>query len=98
MTAIRLRAIATLESKPKLPTHVRLRHDGVRGRWVALAPERVIELDERSLAVLRLCDGSRTVQGLALELSKAYDAPEKVIAEDVLAFIQEWSDKLLVRL
>lgn len=92
------RAIATLASTPELPRHVRLHHDTVRDRWVALAPERIVELDERSLAVLRLCDGSRTVQALAGELAKAYDAPEDVIADDVLAFVQEWSDRLLVHL
>lgn len=95
---MRQRPIATPASKPNLPRHVRLHHDSVRDRWVALAPERVVELDERSLAVLRLCDGSRTIQALASELAKAYDAPEEVIAEDVLAFVQEWSDKMLVRL
>ena len=92
------RAIAELSSVPVLPHHVRLRHDEVRDRWVALAPERVVVLDERSLAVLQLCDGTRSIADLAAELAKEYDAPEALIAEDVLAFLQEWSDKLLVRL
>ena len=75
-----------------------LRRDEVRDRWVALAPERLIVLDERSLDVLRLCDGTRTVEALASELAKTYDAPEDLIAEDVMAFLQDWSDRLLVEL
>lgn len=88
----------SLASKPNLPDYVILRRDEVRDRWVALAPERLIELDERSLDVLRLCDGTRTVDQLAHELSEAYDAPQQVIAEDVMAFLQDWSDRLLVQL
>ena len=94
----RERKLVSLASKPKLPGHVMLRRDDARGRWVALAPERLIELDERSLDVLRLCDGTRTVDQLAHELSEAYDAPQQVIAEDVMAFLQDWSDRLLVQL
>jgi len=98
VSAQRQRAVAEMGSRPVLPAYVRLRRDEVRGRWVALAPERVVELDERSLDILKLCDGSRSIAELAGELAKSYDAPEAAIAEDVLAFIQEWSDKLLVRL
>ena len=94
----RKRKLVSLESRPKLPGHVILRRDEARERWVALAPERLIELDERSLDVLRLCDGTRTVDELAHELAKAYDAPQELIAEDVMAFLQEWSDRLLVQL
>jgi len=92
------RKLVSMASKPKVPDYVILRRDEVRERWVALAPERLIELDERSLDVLRLCDGSRTVDQLAHELAEAYDAPQKVIAEDVMAFLQDWSDRLLVKL
>ena len=98
MTENRTRAIASPESKPLLPRHVILRRDEVRERWVALAPERVVVLDESSLEILRMCDGERTIAELAGQLTKEYDAPEQVIAEDVLAFIQEWSDRMLVRL
>lgn len=92
------RKLVSLASQPKVPDYVILRRDEVRGRWVALAPERLIELDERSLDVLRLCDGTRTVDQLAHELAEAYDAPREVIAEDVMSFLQDWSDRLLVQL
>ena len=92
------RKLVTMASKPKVPDYVILRRDDVRDRWVALAPERLIQLDERSLDVLRLCDGTRSVDQLAQELAEAYDAPREVIAEDVIAFLQDWSDRLLVKL
>lgn len=92
------RKLVSIASKPKVPDYVILRRDDIRNRWVALAPERLVELDERSLDVLRLCDGTRTVDELAHELAEAYDAPSEVIAEDVMAFLQDWSDRLLVKL
>lgn len=92
------RKLVSIASKPKVPDYVILRRDDIRNRWVALAPERLVELDERSLDVLRLCDGTRTVDQLAQELAEAYDAPSEVIAEDVMAFLQDWSDRLLVKL
>ncbi|HYZ32662.1 MAG TPA: pyrroloquinoline quinone biosynthesis peptide chaperone PqqD, partial [Crenalkalicoccus sp.] len=49
---------------PRLPRGVRLREDAARGRWVLLAPERMLVPDETALAVLRLVDGVRTLDAI----------------------------------
>ena len=64
-TAPRQRAIITVASKPVMPPHIKMRHDAGRGRWLILAPERVFDPDEIAVAILKLCDGERTVGDIA---------------------------------
>ena len=60
-----------------MPRHVKLRHDAARDRWVILAPERVFTPDAIAVAVLKLCDGARSVETIAAELAQAYNAPSE---------------------
>ncbi|GGA81855.1 pyrroloquinoline quinone biosynthesis protein PqqD [Brucella endophytica] len=92
------RAIVSMQSRPKLKRHARLQYDPVRGAWALLSPERIFWPNEVSLDILRLCDGSRDVSGMIAVLAEQYGADEADIADDVTAFLQEWSDKLLVTL
>ena len=55
------RLIVGGETRPFLPAYLKLRHDAGRGRWVLLAPERILTPDETAVAVLKLCDGKITV-------------------------------------
>ena len=56
------------DARPRLPRGVRLRSDEARGGHVLLAPERVVRTDAVAVAILQLCDGSRTLDGLVDEL------------------------------
>jgi pyrroloquinoline quinone biosynthesis protein D len=47
---------------------------------------------------LRRCDGRSTVDAIVADLASDYDAPVEDVKTDVTDFLQEWSDKLLVRL
>lgn len=96
MTAERVRAVAFDLSKPKLPRHVRLQLNELRERWVVLAPEKVFWPDAVTVDVLRLCNGERTIAEIAAALAAGYNAPVEVIKQDVLEFVQEWSDKRLL--
>ncbi len=91
------RAILTPSSKPIVPKHVHLQFDNLRGKWVVLAPESVFWPDEQSLEILKLCDGKTSVKAMIEHLAKQYAAPKSVIEPDVTEFLQEWSDKLLIR-
>lgn len=91
------RPIVSAASKPTFPRHVKLWHDRARGRWVILAPERVFKLDDVAVAVLQLCDGARTVEQIALELSVSYNAPRERILADITPMLQELADKGVVR-
>lgn len=87
------RLIVEGETRPLLPHYLKLRHDAGRGRWVLLAPERVLTPDQTAVAVLKLCDGKRTVEDIVEALAKEYSAPADVIRADVIALLQELADK-----
>ncbi|MBS3648339.1 pyrroloquinoline quinone biosynthesis peptide chaperone PqqD [Pseudaminobacter sp. 19-2017] len=97
MTALSHRTLVTMASVPSLPTHVRIQYDPLRQAHAVLAPEKVFWPNEISLDILRKCDGARPVSAIVAELAVEYDAGEDDVAADVIEFLQEWSDKLLVR-
>lgn len=94
----RERQVLTLDCVPALNTHVRLQYDPVRRAWVLLGPEKVFWPDDVSLDILRLCDGTHSVRQILQSLAAQYDAPLEDISADAQAFLQEWSDRFLVRL
>jgi pyrroloquinoline quinone biosynthesis protein D len=98
VTASRQRAIVSPQSTPWLPRHVRIRFDPVRQAFAVLSPERIFWPDEISLAILERCDGRTRVESIVEDLAGEYDAPREEVAADVAAFLQQWSDRLLVRL
>jgi pyrroloquinoline quinone biosynthesis protein D len=87
------RLIVGRETRPKMPPYLKLRHDTGRGRWVLLAPERILSPDQTAVAVLQLCDGQRTVEEIAAKLAEEYSAPADVIEADVLELLQDLADK-----
>ncbi len=87
------RLIIERETRPHLPAYLKLRHDAGRGRWILLAPERVLTPDDTAVAVLKLCNGKRTVEEIVETLAKEYAAPADVIRADVLDLLQGLADK-----
>lgn len=98
MTSALTRPIADGASRPHLPRHVRLLFDPVRRAWALLAPEKILWPDEISLAILNRCNGETTLAGIAAALAAEYDAPEEAVMADVVAFAQDWSDRMVLRL
>ena len=80
------------ESTPKLAAHVTMKFDQHRDRWVILAPERVLMLDQIAAEVLNRCDG-KTVAAIVDDLAATFEAPRPEIANDVIALLQEMADK-----
>jgi len=76
-----------------LPRHIKLRHDAGRGRWIILAPERVFNPDETAVEVLQRLDGQRSVSEIAEALSQEYQAPLDVVTTDIVAMLQDLTDK-----
>lgn len=87
------RLVVGQETRPFLPTYLKLRHDAGRGRWILLAPERILTPDETAVAVLKLCDGKRSVEEIAETLAKDYAAPVEIIRKDVVELLQGLADK-----
>ncbi len=80
-------------ARPRLSTRARAQWDPVREKQVLLAPEGVLVLNETGAAILALCDGARSVEDIAAELSARYNRP---VAQDVLTFLQRLASKRLV--
>ena len=77
----------------RFPNHVKFRYDETRGRWVVLAPERLLLPDEPAVEILKLVDGEHSVAAIIDDLVRRFEAPREVIATDVTALLQDLVDK-----
>lgn len=69
--------------QPALAPGVRLRLDPLSDRPLLLYPEGVLELEDTTAAILRLCEPPRTLAEILTVLAETYDAPPGEIARDV---------------
>ena len=69
---------------------IRLRFDPVRQKWVLLAPERVIFPDPIALAILERIDGTLTLDEMAADLAREFDAPLEEVRSDTLEFLTDF--------
>jgi coenzyme PQQ biosynthesis protein PqqD len=83
---------------PRLPRGVRLRYDRARDRWVLLAPERIFELDEIGVEILKRCDGRTSASELSDALAKTFAAEPDEVRADVEAFLSDFSEKRVLDL
>ena len=67
--------------RPVLPNGSRLHWDKVRERHVLLFPEGALALNPTAVSVLELCDGVRTIEEIAAELSARFGGAD--VLEDV---------------
>lgn len=86
-----------LEQVPAFRPGVRLHHDKVRGQWVLLAPERVVELDPIAHAILGQVDGHRSIGEIAAQLAAEYDAPLEQVGQDIRELMADLHGKRLLR-
>jgi pyrroloquinoline quinone biosynthesis protein D len=91
--AARARPTLSAETRPVLARHAKLRFDKTRERWVILVPERVLVPDETAVAILKLCDGERSLAEVAASLAETYAADPEVILADCVALLQDLADK-----
>ena len=61
---------------PVLPNGFRLHWDKVRERHVILYPEGALGLNPTAVSVLELCDGKRTIEDIAEELSARFNGAD----------------------
>jgi pyrroloquinoline quinone biosynthesis protein D len=57
----------------------------------------VFDPDDVAVAVLKLCDGARTVADIAAVMAKEYNAPMQEIEADIIAMLQDLADKGVVK-
>jgi pyrroloquinoline quinone biosynthesis protein D len=66
---------------PKFARGVRLHRDRVRQQSMLLFPEGALALNATAAAILELCDGTRTIDAIAIELESRYQ--RTTVREDV---------------
>jgi pyrroloquinoline quinone biosynthesis protein D len=76
-----------LQAIPRLASKAMLRHDTVRDTDLLLLPERVVRLNQSSAAILRLCDGARTVGAVVARLQADFDTTD--LTGDVVGFLND---------
>jgi coenzyme PQQ biosynthesis protein PqqD len=81
---------------PKLAKKARLRFDRHSGSYMIVYPERGLALNESAAAIAKLCDGTRTVEEIADELSKDDPSTVAEIRADVAGFVASLAEKGLL--
>jgi pyrroloquinoline quinone biosynthesis protein D len=81
-------------NRPRLAEGARLQYDDVREEHLLLIPEGAVRLNETAAQVLELCDGERSVDGIAAALSARYDGAE--VAGDVRELLEAMGERGLV--
>jgi len=76
-------------SHPRLVAHARRQLDRLTGAPLLLHPEGAVELSETADAIVRLCNGTRTVEEIAATLAAEYDAAPDALHSDVRNCITE---------
>jgi pyrroloquinoline quinone biosynthesis protein D len=72
--------------RPRLAPHVRMRFDAARGQHALLSPETVWVINDTGAAIVKLCDGRRTVAEIQAELQSRY---AQVADGDVRRFLTD---------
>jgi pyrroloquinoline quinone biosynthesis protein D len=85
-------------SQPVMPPGVRLSIDKLTRDDVLLFPEGMLRLNRTSAAILRLCDGQRTIGKIVEQLSVEFQAPGETIQSDVLEFLRLLNERSLLRM
>lgn len=83
------------EWRPRLAAGVRLRVDPVDGRERLLFPEAAMELNETAAAIVRLCDGRRSLAEIVRELAGRYGTAG-AIARETAEFLGAMRERRLV--
>ena len=80
-----------LSERPKLRMPGRMKYDKARQTELLLLPERVVELNEAAGAILRLCDGQRTIAQIIGELESKYG--QTGLGDDIVEFFVTAAEK-----
>jgi pyrroloquinoline quinone biosynthesis protein D len=82
----------------KLPRGVRLHQDPVRKQMVMLAPERALALDEIAVIIVKALDGVRSLDQIASDFARDFDAPKDQVLADMIAFAQEFANRRMLEI
>jgi pyrroloquinoline quinone biosynthesis protein D len=80
--------------RPRLAARARLKFDPIARREMLLFPEAALALNETGAAIVRLCDGARSIDEIVDQLSKKFSNSDRnALAREVSDFL----DTILAR-
>ena len=94
MTVAHDSRLLTPGSTPRLWRMTRLQFDPVRQRPVLLYPEGAVLLNDTGAAILELCNGTNTVEGIVRILNERYQAD---VSGDVTEYLSLMAERELIR-
>jgi len=80
--------------KPKLAPGVRLRFDKINQEYLLLSPERGLRLNGTATAILRLCDGERSIAEIVDALKQRY---KDARADEIQSLIEQLRGRGLIQ-
>lgn len=80
-----------LSERPKLRGPGRMKYDRTRQTDMLLLPERVVQLNETAGAILRLCDGQRTIAQIVDQLESKYG--QSGLREEIVEFLASAAER-----
>ena len=87
----------SLELKPKLAPKTKLRLDPKTGKYILLYPEKGLLLNPTGAAILKLCDGQRSLSEIIGTLALEFQSDPDVLRPEVLGFMQGLLDRGLLQ-
>ncbi|WP_292626448.1 pyrroloquinoline quinone biosynthesis peptide chaperone PqqD [Novosphingobium sp. 17-62-19] len=81
--------MTTESAVPAFRRGAKFRFDAVRDAWVLLAPEKLFMPDEIAVEILKLIDGTRSIDAIVDDLAARFEAPRDMIATDVVAALED---------
>ncbi len=82
--------------RPRLAPRARLRWDERDATYMIVYPERGLVLNETGAAIVKMCDGTRTVEQIVAELSELSGAAVAKVDADVRAFLERLRERKLL--
>src|ERR1700722_8442824 len=84
--------------RPRLASRARLKFDPIEKQEKLLFPEAALALNETGAAIVRLCDGARSINEIVDQLSKKYgNAGRDALMRDVIVFTETIPGRGLLR-
>lgn len=85
-----------VEARPRLTAHVRMKMDPVTGKPALLYPEGVMLLNPTGEAIVRLCDGMRTVPDIVRTLADRYQVSPEVLGREVTEYLGRLQERRML--
>lgn len=74
--------------RPRLASRARLKFDPIEQQEMLLFPEAALALNETGAAIVRLCDGARSINEIVDQLSKKFhNADRDALMREVMDFV-----------